>query len=172
MIVEDAKLKINSVLRQAGLNKVPKPIIVIVSILLVIALVFTVIHFWPTNYTEQSKDFEISSGQENEEDELESVKDQIAIDIEGAVNNPGLYYIKSDERLASLIELAGGFRQDACRATINLASKLEDGSQIYITTPSENWNQAGYIWVQQSKVHFGLTNADGTINKSNDVSYP
>lgn len=54
------------------------------------------------------------------------------VHIDGEVNQPGVYTLKSDERLNTLIEMAGGLTNDADTNRINLARKIEDGEKITI----------------------------------------
>lgn len=65
---------------------------------------------------------------------------KIAVDVEGAVINPGLYKLPSDAIIQDALVASGGLSSDADREfvakNINLASKLIDGAKIYI--PKEN----------------------------------
>lgn len=67
----------------------------------------------------------------------EEIKEKIKIHVAGAVNNEGLYEIEEEKRIADAIEMAGGLNSDADISNINLASKLEDGTKIYIPSISE-----------------------------------
>jgi competence protein ComEA len=80
----------------------------------------------------------------------------ITIHLVGAVNNPGVYELPAGSRVYQLLEIAGGFSEDADQESINQARPLFDGEQIYVgssnpidctlnTLPSEqkiNINQA------------------------------
>ena len=74
---------------------------------------------------------EILSTQEN----AESVT-TIFVDLEGAVQNPGVYELTSDARINDLLIRAGGLSAEADRdwvaKNINLAQKLADGVKIFI----------------------------------------
>jgi competence protein ComEA len=65
----------------------------------------------------------------------------IYVDISGAVVKPGLYELPKDDRLASLVERAGGFAKNAdtqyLSQELNLAKELKDGDKIYIPTKGE-----------------------------------
>ncbi len=64
----------------------------------------------------------------------------IKVDIEGAVQKPGIYEIPNDSRIQDVLITAGGLIAKADRMTIsrtiNLAQRLYDGQKIYI--PFEN----------------------------------
>ncbi len=64
---------------------------------------------------------------------------KIKIDVEGEVQNPGVYNLPLNARVQDALIAAGGLSQDADRIlvekTINLAQKLIDGQKIYV--PSE-----------------------------------
>lgn len=57
--------------------------------------------------------------------------------IDGCVNKPGVYHFKKDDRIKDIVELAGGFKQDADTKSVNLAMKLKDEMKIYIPSKSE-----------------------------------
>ena len=58
------------------------------------------------------------------------------VDIEGAVEKPGVYELPADSRINHLLILAGGLAAEADRdwveKNVNLAQKLSDGSKLYI----------------------------------------
>jgi len=62
------------------------------------------------------------------------------VHIDGEVNNPGVYDVKSDDRLDNLITKAGGLTENADSRRINLARLLEDGLKIYIPSKTEAIN--------------------------------
>ncbi len=66
--------------------------------------------------------------------EIEEIKEEVFIKvyISGEIKNPGVYSLKEDERLDSLIKKAGGFTKDAIKDKINLAKKLKDGEMVVI----------------------------------------
>ncbi|MYB47714.1 MAG: ComEA family DNA-binding protein [Dehalococcoidia bacterium] len=53
--------------------------------------------------------------------------------VTGAVRHPGLYTIKEGDRLADLIDLAGGITEDADMQAVNLAVRVND--QDHWTVP-------------------------------------
>ena len=52
--------------------------------------------------------------------------------VTGAVKNPGIYRVSPDSRIFQAVEAAGGFADNADRASINLAQHLIDGCQINV----------------------------------------
>lgn len=62
---------------------------------------------------------------------------EIAVHICGAVNKPGVYYLREDQRVCDGIEKAGGFREDADQDYWNQALILEDGMKIDVPTKEE-----------------------------------
>ena len=73
---------------------------------------------------------------------------KIVIDIEGAVNKPGVYELGINSRIKDVLVLAGGYSEKAdriyCEKTINLASLLKDGQKIYIPFVTDTPNKQGY----------------------------
>lgn len=64
------------------------------------------------------------------------VQTQIVVDVEGAVESPGVYHVNSESRVQDAVIAAGGLSAQADREwvekNINLAAKLKDGVKIYI----------------------------------------
>jgi competence protein ComEA len=57
---------------------------------------------------------------------------KIAVSVVGAVERPGVYRLKQDERIQDLIDAAGGAGEDADVSDINLAAKLIDGTTLVV----------------------------------------
>lgn len=56
----------------------------------------------------------------------------LVINIDGAVENPGVYTLPFHSRVKDAVEAAGGLTEEASPGSVNLAALLEDGSHIYI----------------------------------------
>lgn len=65
----------------------------------------------------------------------EKMVETVFIDVEGAVNTPGVYELEAHLRIQDALIAAGGLSADADREqisqTINLAKKLSDGIKVY-----------------------------------------
>lgn len=65
-----------------------------------------------------------------------SVLGLIRVDIQGAIKKPGIYQLEIGQRVADLVEQAGGFAKDADQAfvakSLNLATELKNQDKIYI----------------------------------------
>ena len=57
--------------------------------------------------------------------------------ISGAVRNPGVYDMSEGDRLAELVEAAGGATDDADLSAVNLAARVEDEDHWHIPRPDE-----------------------------------
>jgi competence protein ComEA len=66
---------------------------------------------------------------------------QITIDIEGAVEKPGVYTLPADSRIQDALITAGGLAENADRKkvsqTVNLAAPLIDSAKLYIPAAGE-----------------------------------
>ncbi len=69
--------------------------------------------------------------------ESEDLSGFIYVDVDGAVNNPGVFRLESGSRVSDAIEMAGGLKEDAHTKSLNKARKLTDGEKIYILTRDE-----------------------------------
>jgi competence protein ComEA len=69
---------------------------------------------------------------------------KIKVDIEGAVEKPGIYEIPDDSRIQDVLITAGGMTAKANRTmvsqSINLAQRVFDGQKIYIPFENETSN--------------------------------
>lgn len=74
---------------------------------------------------------------------------KIFIDIQGAVQKPGLYELSFGSRVNDLLVVSGGLSAKADRVwvsrNINLAQKLQDGVKIYIPTQGETKGEISEI---------------------------
>lgn len=59
------------------------------------------------------------------------------VQISGAVKYPGVYEISGDIRLFEVIEMAGGFTEDAASENVNQVQEISDGESIHIPTIEE-----------------------------------
>ena len=92
---------------------------------------------------ESSINTDNDKSEENKEQKDDNSKEQIVtgggifVRIDGYINNPGVYEIKENDRIKTLIDKAGGFKEGYSIKNINLAAKLSDGDKIYIPSVSE-----------------------------------
>lgn len=75
------------------------------------------------------------------EDQKET-RQEMVIDIEGAVIKPGVYKLPTDSRIKDALIAASGLSGDADRdwvaKNLNLAQKLTDGGKVYVPNKSQN----------------------------------
>lgn len=66
---------------------------------------------------------------------------ELVIDVEGAVEKPGIYHLPSESREQDAITAAGGFSAKADQGAIakgmNLAAKVTDGTKLYVPFTGE-----------------------------------
>lgn len=116
--------------------------ITIIFLLIIIVIVSGVILYRNINFEEK---FTISPTKNSMENNS-TVKIEVPpviIHITGAVNNPGVYQLKSTDRIIDAVKIAGGATEEANLDAVNLASLLKDGQKIIIPyrivgSPEEN----------------------------------
>lgn len=62
---------------------------------------------------------------------------KLTIHILGEVNSPGLYTLDPGSRVADAVAVAGGTTDKAQIRSVNLAARVTDGQQIYISSVNE-----------------------------------
>jgi competence protein ComEA len=63
---------------------------------------------------------------------------RIAVDVIGAVAQPGVYWLEPAARVADVVEAAGGFAPDADSDRLNKAAPIVDGQQIRVPRIGES----------------------------------
>ena len=92
--------------------------------------------------------------------------DTKVVHICGAVNQPGVYYLKENQRLYEGIQKAGGFRKDANQDYLNQAMMLEDGMKIIVPTEEETLEASDETnFVQTEEVSKAKALEEGVIQK-------
>ena len=71
-------------------------------------------------------------------------KELIYVYVYGEVNNPGVVGCKKDSRVYEVVELCGGYTEDANESCINPVRKVSDGEKIYIPYVGEDYSQGIY----------------------------
>lgn len=62
----------------------------------------------------------------------------VIIHISGAVKNPGVYQLKSTDRVVDALKIAGGATEEGNLDAVNLAALLKDGQKIIIPNKTSN----------------------------------
>lgn len=118
-------------------------------------------------YREEDIIYNSLNEEELEEKHLEFQEERqiIIIDIDGAVNKPGVYQCLEGDRVNDVIIMAGGLLENAYTKNINKARKLEDGEKIYILEDGEEvFNVALF---EESIYNTGESNITNKININN-----
>lgn len=96
----------------------------------------------------------------------------ITIDVEGAVEKPGVYKISTDARIQDALIAAGGLAQDADRHQIsqnlNMASPLTDGAKLYIPAVGEQMVTSGSTSSNSSGSVQGASTGPVNINQASE----
>ena len=66
-----------------------------------------------------------------------SQKQEVVVQVAGAVKRPGVYHLSVGARYDDAVKAAGGLAPGANAASVNLAARAADGSQLYVKTVKE-----------------------------------
>ena len=108
----------------------------------IIGIVFL---FFLNNYSKSTKKEtskeepeELIFKEEKEEpNKKDNQKENVFVDIKGAIANPGVYELEQNKKVIDVVNLAGGFLENANTQTINLAKKVTNEMVIIIYTNEE-----------------------------------
>ncbi len=143
--------------------KIPerKHILFLVGIVLLVSLVLF-LHFRNAEMEEVQEDW-VHSFREETEIEQEHIDEPAfyVIDVKGAVQNPGVYELAQGSRVHEVIELAGGFLQEADEKQLNLAQLLHDEMMIYVPIEGEE-PLTGAIQAHNDDEKVAINTADAT----------
>ena len=87
----------------------------------------------------------------------------VVVNVDGAVQIPGVYSLPVPSRVEDAVEAAGGFAENARPGSINLAALLEDGSHIYVPFHSAESNSS----TEKGERAFGLSESGEIISLIN-----
>lgn len=101
----------------------------------------------------------VESG-ENSEEPSESLE-EIYVYVSGQVNNPGVYCLKSNDRVFMAIEKAGGLTKKAQKQGVNMAEVLKDGQNIVVLSQKEY-----YAKLKENLVNINTADVEGLTSLS------
>jgi len=83
---------------------------------------------------------DVTDKKENSQSNLEAEfisEKKLYVHICGQINYSGVYCLEEESRIVDVVEMAGGFTENAAKDYVNLAQKLTDGQKIYIPALDE-----------------------------------
>lgn len=121
--------------------------------LFIIAVCGAVFVYYLTNENDKQVDDEVIINEMDHNDLLEPFQafeaedeengeDRWFVDVKGEVKKPGLYEVDKDARVKHVIDLAGGFTDEAASEHVNLAQKVSDEMVIYVP---KNGEEDGFL---------------------------
>ena len=139
-----------------------KKIIIIITTIILISITIYIIN---TNKIESEVVETTESNIIKEiEEPKEEIKNYITVEIKGEVTNPGVYKIEENSRVIDLINLSGGFTQNALTININQAKKLSDEMVIVIYNKNDLKEEVKTEYVYLECECPKITN-DGCVSK-------
>lgn len=143
-----------------------KKIITIITIIITISITIYTIN----NNKIESEIIENTESNiiEESESQVEEIKNYITVEIKGEVINPGVYKIEENSRVIDLINISGGFTQNALTININQAKKIQDEMVIVIYNKNDLKEEVKTEYVYLECDCPKITN-DGCINEETKI---
>jgi len=90
------------------------------------------------------------------------------VDVKGEVKKPGVYEVSTEYRVNDVIQMAGGFTEDADESQINLAQKVHDEMIIVVfklgDEPSSEENNTGRDSTGKVRINYATQEEIETLN--------
>ncbi len=83
---------------------------------------------------------------------IETISEEIYVDISGCVINPGVYKLSNIKRIIDVIDIAGGLCPNADTSDINLSKKIFDEMKIHIKEIGETYNENSFDFDDTSDI--------------------
>lgn len=97
----------------------------------------------------------------------------VTVHVAGAVIHPGLYKLPPGSRITDAIRSAGGFQTGVDQSQLNLAAKLIDGTQLYVSKDgSHGETEASYSGGATSSGSYGTTKESGSVHAAKSGKHP
>lgn len=116
------------------LNDERKPLVVGLIVIACLVAVGVAVAFFGCH---QAPSVTVATNERNEINEVQTPSSLVFVHVVGAVVNPGVYEVPEGSRLADVIDVAGGFSEDASIESLNLARTVTDGEQIRVYSVEE-----------------------------------
>lgn len=132
------------------------------SILVILSLFILIITTACQNKRQETVSLEQIETSQTEESSKEPIeKSYIYVYVCGAVHSEGVYQLPIGSRVYEAIESAGGFKEDAAKATVNQAKVLADEECVYVPTVGE---QVENIHENDGKVNINSATKEELMN--------
>lgn len=126
------------------LNKKQKIIFIVIGTLMVIFIGYYIIKKQDDYKYKEIETIIEEDGAENDINYEEKIEDNnIIVHVTGAIKKDGIIEVKQGDRIADVIEKAGGITEEADLSKVNLAYRVSDGQKIYIPSINEKDLQTG-----------------------------
>lgn len=140
------KERLDELARRAGMKAVPRPVLIGIAAIALVAVGWAAWRWWPGSSGEEVTFSETASAAGKVEasatpEPAESVEPSVTVHVVGAVRHPGVYKLPGGARAADAVAAAGGALGEAVTSAVNLARVVEDGEQIYL--PDEDSMESG-----------------------------
>lgn len=137
---------------------------IIIGVIVLITLISIISYM--NNDNSNSNDEVVNKNSTKEE--VTTKVTSVYVDIKGAVENPGVYKMKSTARVIDVINAAGGLSKNANTSIINLSKKITDEMVIIIYTNDQINNYASGT-ISTYEISKKIEDSKTTVDKNNNA---
>ncbi|PAV28997.1 competence protein ComEA [Virgibacillus profundi] len=93
---------------------------------------------------------EVSATDTSEQNETLQNETKVIVDVKGEVIKPGVFEVDPNVRVNDVIQIAGGFTENADQSQVNLAQKVQDEMIIFIPKAGAGEEVQGAVGISNS----------------------
>lgn len=119
------------------MENIKKQKFVYIALAVLVCIICLIICIFKENHAEENFEY-VENNNVYEEEKTSQEVEELYVYVVGEVKNPGIIKAYEGARIGDIIDLAGGFTENADKTKINLAYKVSDGQKLIVPSVSDD----------------------------------